>query len=286
MSLQTVALQSNAALLEPAAPISDSGLAESSGAPLATDNPLPLTEAEFWAEIQARLPSFQRYARSLTRSANDAEDLVQDTLERLCVKREQYQRGSKFSAWAMTVMKNIFLDHRRRRQRWTVEVDVEAVVDARCFATPAQEDRIVVREACAALAKLPASQRDVLMLNVFDGLSYEVIGARLGIPVGTVRSRLFRARTALAKALSLVDPALLQRRGEGAGGSMNLLRGIHGRRRSDWPAAEERKLEALAREGLTTPQIAARLGRTLASVRGHMHDHGIRLRELRAAART
>jgi len=164
------------------------------------------------ADIVLHVPELRRYARQLTRDNNAAEDLLQETLARALNKLHLYDPSGSFKGWLCTIMKNLFLDDRRRRQKWPACSFVEQEHGAGRFRKPEQIDRLVLKELRAAILTLPEAQRAVLVGVVAHGWSYEQASERLGVAIGTVRSRLFRARSALLEMLDPADPAKGRRR--------------------------------------------------------------------------
>ena len=141
------------------------------------------------------IPRLRRYARALTGERARADDLVQDTLERALVKFELWRPGSDLRAWLFTLMHNVFINQ-LRTQRATVSADLDD--DAAQVAVRAtQGDRLELRDLQAALARLPEEQREVVLLVGLEQMTYEETAAALGIPVGTVMSRLSRGRERL-----------------------------------------------------------------------------------------
>jgi len=141
----------------------------------------------------ALIPRLRRYARFLCADAAAADDLVQDTLERACARLAQWRAGSDLRAWLFTIMHNLFVsDGRRPRHRFeqAAEGDVEAGADP----TSGWEAAL---DLANALRALPEAQRQVLLLVAFEDLSYEQVATVVGVPVGTVMSRLSRARAGL-----------------------------------------------------------------------------------------
>lgn len=141
------------------------------------------------AELLACIPRLRRYARALLGGRAEADDLVQDTLERGWTKLHLYRRGTDLRAWLFTVMHNVHAN-RRRGERPEVPLDdaPEAATDG------GQERALALRDLDAALARLPVEQREVLLLVVLEDMSYDEAARTLGVPVGTVMSRLSRAR--------------------------------------------------------------------------------------------
>ena len=147
------------------------------------------------------LPRLRRYARSLERDATLADDLVQETLERALRKLHLYEPSGPLIAWLTTMMRRIAIDRGRQRSVHSVR----SIHDLPFAIEPAREgdqlDRLMLRDLQHAIGKLPGSQREVLLLIGLAGLTYEQAAERLGVPVGTVRSRLFRARDTLMRRL-------------------------------------------------------------------------------------
>jgi RNA polymerase sigma-70 factor (ECF subfamily) len=147
---------------------------------------------EFGAQAVTVIPRLRRYARALTGDPLQADDLVQDTLERALNKRHLWREGSDLRAWMFTIMHNVFVNQvRARPPNDTVALDAEAYnVAAR--ASPV--DLLEVGDIDAAIRRLPAEQREVLLLVALEQMSYAETAQALGIPLGTVMSRLYRAR--------------------------------------------------------------------------------------------
>jgi RNA polymerase sigma-70 factor, ECF subfamily len=147
---------------------------------------------EFGAQAVTIIPRLRRYARALTGDSLRADDLVQDTLERALNKRHLWRQGSDLRAWMFTIMHNVFVNQIRSRQAdQTIALDAEAYSVAE-LATPA--DRLEVGDIDAAIRRLPGEQREVLLLVALEQMSYAETAQALGIPLGTVMSRLHRAR--------------------------------------------------------------------------------------------
>ena len=146
------------------------------------------------------IPRLRRYARALTGERARADDLVQDTLERALIKLHLWQPGSDLRAWLFTLMHNVFINQLRAQSaRSTVELDDEA---AQVAVRPTQTDGLEVRDLQAALLRLPEEQRAVLLLVGLEQMTYEETAGVLGIPVGTVMSRLSRGRERLRALLA------------------------------------------------------------------------------------
>jgi RNA polymerase sigma factor (sigma-70 family) len=139
------------------------------------------------------IPRLRRYARALVGDRMTADDLVQDTLERAWAKLHLYRRGTDLRAWLFTVMHNVHVN----RIRATRAVD-PLEDDMPELAQPQREpDALLVRDLDRAIGRLPADQRAVLLLVTLEEMSYEEVARTLGIPIGTVMSRLSRAREKL-----------------------------------------------------------------------------------------
>jgi RNA polymerase sigma-70 factor (ECF subfamily) len=143
--------------------------------------------------LVALIPRLRRYARALVGDRAAADDLVQDTLERAWAKLHLFRRGTDLRAWLFTVMHNVHVNQ-VRAARPTDALDDEMPELAQ---RAAQGDALLVRDLERALAALPAAQREVLLLVALEDLSYEEAARVLGIPIGTVMSRLARAREKL-----------------------------------------------------------------------------------------
>lgn len=168
---------------------------------------------EFGTQIEQLIPRLRRYARALTGERTVADDLVQDTLERAWNKLHLWRRGSDLRAWLFTIMHNTHVNQvRSRASAKMVPLDAEAY-DAPVRAT--QMDMLEIRDLESALQRLPCEQREVLLLIALERLSYEETAKALGIPLGTVMSRLHRARERLR---TLLDGA------PGSGASLKVVK--------------------------------------------------------------
>jgi RNA polymerase sigma-70 factor (ECF subfamily) len=159
-----------------------------------------MNEAERLVEL---IPRLRRYARALVGDRGAADDLVQDTLERAWTKLHLYRRGTDLRAWLFTVMHNVHVN-KVRAIRPTDPIDEDAPELAQ---RPAQADALVVRDLDRSISLLPAEQRAVLLLVALEDMSYEEVARTLGIPIGTVMSRLSRAREKLRSLMLGQGPA-------------------------------------------------------------------------------
>jgi len=154
----------------------------------------------FMEEVKEALPAMRAFARSLTRDATSADDLVQDALVRLITAQERFIPGSSFKAWAFTVIRNRFVDQYRRK-RYADSRQSELNGAERIQAAP-QDSVMEFRDMTCAFWELPAAFREVLILVGVHDLSYEEAAEIIGCPIGTVRSRLSRARARLMELMN------------------------------------------------------------------------------------
>ena len=149
--------------------------------------------------VEPLIPALRRYARALLRDHSAADDLVQDCLERVISRWHQRRESGHTSAWVFTILHNLAVNRLRQRKRRGHEVEIGDVRDA-AFAQPAlQEEGLRHRDLRQALAALPDDQRSVLLLVTVEQLSYADTARVLDIPLGTVMSRLARARQKLSR---------------------------------------------------------------------------------------
>lgn len=150
----------------------------------------------FREDVVEIMPRLRGYARSLCGGNPDlADDLVQETLIRALRSQHQFKPGTNFDAWMFTILRNVFFTAVKRQQNY---VDIDTFVDGYLLKTDArQSDRLEFRALQHAFSKLNAAQREILVLTAIDQLDYETIAQRLGCRVGTVKSRVNRARERL-----------------------------------------------------------------------------------------
>jgi RNA polymerase sigma-70 factor (ECF subfamily) len=147
-------------------------------------------------DVIGQLDSLRRYARSLTRNEADAEDLVQDTLVRAYEKRSHFRQGGNLKGWLLSILHNSFIDNKRSNR--SEAGGVEAMTSmADTSLQPSQEQSLHLSDIRRAFFALPEEQRAALHLVAIENLSYEEAAATLGIPTGTLMSRISRARAAL-----------------------------------------------------------------------------------------
>ena len=156
----------------------------------------------FETQLTAAIPRLRRFAYGLTRSRADADDLVQAALERALSRLDQWEPGTRLDSWLYRIVQNLWIDQRRAQARRGVEVSTDEMLEiAGEDGEASAERRLMIEETHRALESLPDEQRSVLVLVSIEGLPYAEAAAVLGIPVGTVMSRLSRARKAIAAAV-------------------------------------------------------------------------------------
>ena len=158
-----------------------------------------------YREIEAEIPRLRRYARALTRDLIGADDLVQECLTRALSKLHLWQQGTDLRAWLFTILHNQYINHVRRtaREGTAIHLSEREPLLARA---PQQGSRLELRDLERAIAKLPRTQRSVILLVGLEGMSYGEVAAALGVPVGTIRSRVSRGREALRRLTGIVQP--------------------------------------------------------------------------------
>ncbi|MCV0425413.1 MAG: RNA polymerase sigma factor [Roseibium sp.] len=154
-------------------------------------------EDNFVQDLQTEMPHLRRYARSVTGSAEAGEDLMQTALERALRNRAQFTHGTELRRWLFTIVRNAHLDEIRKYERRGHHVPIEEWYEETHFA-PTQEKYLELGDVAKNIERLRPEERDVLQLCVFSGLSHDQVANRMGVAVGTVKSRLSRARQALA----------------------------------------------------------------------------------------
>lgn len=166
------------------------------------------SSGNFRRELVAVLPRLRRFAYALSGNRTDAEDLVQSAVERALRHNESWQEGTRLDSWMFRIIQNLWRDELRAHRRRTLPLEDVGDLPDHGIADAALR-RIELEQARAALDTLPLDQRAVIALVVLDGMSYADAAATLEIPVGTVMSRLARARGALvAKMAPEVRPRL------------------------------------------------------------------------------
>lgn len=166
----------------------------------------------FGIELEVHIASLRRYARALVRDRADADDLVQESLARALSRADKFLAGTNLRAWLFTIMHNVHVNQVRGRASRPAEVPVEDVAEARLSQPASQEARVELGEMSRILDGLPIEQRQVLLLVALEGLKYDEVARMLNVPIGTVMSRLSRAREAVRLRLAGgAGPATLRR---------------------------------------------------------------------------
>jgi RNA polymerase sigma-70 factor (ECF subfamily) len=159
---------------------------------------------EFRAELLSLLPRLRRYALAKTGTPEEADDLVQATCERAWRARDQWRPGERMDYWTFKIMKNLYIDEIRAASVRGIDAGPEAleeIPDHRW--TRRVEGSMTLAQVSDAMRELPEPMRDVLALVPIEGLSYREAAAVLDVPIGTVMSRLARARSELMSRLNL-----------------------------------------------------------------------------------
>lgn len=158
----------------------------------------------FSNDLIALLPNLRRFALSLCRRSDVADDLVQITAERAFAARDRFDPTTRLDAWLFRILRNAWIDHVRRVTTQGVSVDIADAPDAAVVdGVRDMEAVLTLRKAEAAMADLPEDQREVMMLVCVDELSYREAAEVIGVPIGTVMSRLARARLAIAAKMGI-----------------------------------------------------------------------------------
>lgn len=147
------------------------------------------------------IPSLRAFAFSLCGNADRADDLVQETLMKAWINQNSFTQGTSMSAWLFTILRNVFYSEYRKRRR-EVE-DAEGTMAARLVSVPEQNGHMDLQDLRSALQKLPAEQREALILVGGSGFAYEEAAQICGCALGTLKSRVNRARTAIAALMAL-----------------------------------------------------------------------------------
>jgi len=172
----------------------------------APNSPIPADEkrASFEREALVHIDALYRVALRLTGNASDADDLVQETMLKAYRAWHQYQQGTNAKGWLLTILRHAFINEYRRRTRHPETVDIDAIEPFAVFDEGQDDDpqgrffdQIVDDEVLRAIDELPEQFREAVVLSDVEGMSYEEVGKILEVPIGTVKSRLFRGRRLL-----------------------------------------------------------------------------------------
>jgi RNA polymerase sigma-70 factor, ECF subfamily len=157
--------------------------------------------ARFSDQLIAVLPRMRRFAAGLTRSASEADDLVQAACERALTREHQFQEGTRFDSWMFRIVQTIWIDQLRASGIRKEDGDIAEERLGTDEPVRRVEARLALSEVRRAISLLPPDQRATLMLVTVEGLSYKQAADVAGVPIGTIMSRLARARIALQQLL-------------------------------------------------------------------------------------
>ncbi len=163
--------------------------------------PAPPQPGSMKDDMLRTIPSLRAFAFSLCGNADRADDLVQETLMKAWINQNSFTQGTSMSAWLFTILRNVFYSEYRKRRR-EVE-DAEGTLAARLVSVPEQNGHMDLQDLRSALKKLPAEQREALILVGGSGFAYEEAAQICGCALGTLKSRVNRARTAIAAIMAL-----------------------------------------------------------------------------------
>lgn len=158
-------------------------------------------DANFKDLLLESIPALRAFARSLAYSADKADDLVQETLMKAWNKQDSFQPGTNIRAWLFTILRNEFYSQMRKRGR---EIsDADGAISENMAVHPEQSGKLDLQDMKKALALLPDDQREAVILIGASGMSYEEAAEICGVAVGTIKSRVSRARTKLMELLKV-----------------------------------------------------------------------------------
>ena len=157
------------------------------------DRPSPFED-----QLAGLLPRLRRFAHALSRNSADADDLTQATIERALRSRDQWQAGTKLDSWCYRIMRNLWIDTARATARRTTrEAPEEEGLSVGQDPRGAMDASVDLKRIMTAMSQLPDEQREVVALILIEGFGYREVSEMLGLPIGTVSSRLVRGRTVL-----------------------------------------------------------------------------------------
>jgi RNA polymerase sigma-70 factor, ECF subfamily len=179
-----------------------------SGTPSESAGRTKQVSAQIKAELISVIPNLRAFAISLCGNPDRADDLVQETLVKAWGNLDSFVEGTNLPAWLFTILRNFYYSEYRKRRR---EVpDPDGAIATKLATAPAQNSHMDLRDLHAALQQLPNDQREALILIGVSGLAYEEAAEICGCAVGTMKSRVNRARTRLANLLSIHAPSELR----------------------------------------------------------------------------
>jgi RNA polymerase sigma-70 factor, ECF subfamily len=166
---------------------------------------------DFRKRLIAELPHLRRFARALCGDAALADDLAQDCVERALLKSHLYDASKPLRAWLYAVLRNIHVSHWRSNRKFASAKDLDDLIGFEGAVAPAQEDNLSTALITQALDKLPPQQREVLVLISLEEVSYKEASEIIGVPMGTIMSRLSRARSSMQNILEERGTTILRR---------------------------------------------------------------------------
>lgn len=160
----------------------------------------------FEGGLTALLPRLRRFAHALSKDAADADDLTQATVERALRSRAQWEPGSRLDSWLYRIMRNLWIDTvRSRGRKEDLQAPIEEAQHVGEDPREAIEASIDLHRVMDMMERLPGEQREVVALILIEGLGYRECSVILGLPIGTVSSRVARGRTALLQMMGRSD---------------------------------------------------------------------------------
>ncbi|MCI0466927.1 MAG: sigma-70 family RNA polymerase sigma factor [Beijerinckiaceae bacterium] len=162
-----------------------------------------MASSQFTADLLAVVPNLRAFSVSLCGNIDHADDLVQETLVKAWSNIDSFVEGTNLRAWLFTILRNIYYSEYRKRRREVADPD--GTFAANLATAPAQSGHMDMLDFRAALQQLPSDQREALILIGASGLSYEEAAGVCGVAIGTMKSRVNRARNRLAEMLSITS---------------------------------------------------------------------------------
>lgn len=166
---------------------------------------------DFRSQLAAELPHLRRFSRALVGDAALADDLVQDCIERALIKSHLYDPARPLRAWLFAVLRNLYISGLRRDRRSAVVKSVDELTGGEGAVPASQEERLSVALIAEALDRLPQQHREVIVVVALEEMSYRDAAEITGVPIGTVMSRLSRARGSLQRILEDRGHTVLRR---------------------------------------------------------------------------
>ncbi len=154
--------------------------------------------------LLAAVPSLRAFAISLSGQVDRADDLVQETLVRAIENAHRFEEGTSLQSWTYTILRNLFISDCRKR--WREVADPDSAIAEKVAVVPEQDARLDFEDLIDALNKLSPDHREIILLIGAEGMSYEQAAKICGITVGTVKSRINRARTRIAELMHAARP--------------------------------------------------------------------------------